>query len=84
MRSCVHVGIACCVASCGQNKQHGVVFKMSVVSGRDIGAFSFFPRESEILLSPNTRFVVARGLYKDDDGYSCVDLLESQGALLAS
>ena len=57
---------------------------MSVVSGRDIGAFSFFPRESEILLSPNTRFVVVRGLYKDDDGYSCVDLLESQGALLAS
>ena len=67
-----------------QDKKHGVVFKLSIVSGRDIGAFSFYPRESEVLLSPNTRFVVARGMYVDDDGYSCVDLTESQGALLTS
>eukprot|EP00750_Incisomonas_marina_P008966 INCI15754.1.p1 GENE.INCI15754.1~~INCI15754.1.p1 ORF type:complete len:442 (-),score=58.49 INCI15754.1:129-1454(-) len=65
-------------------KKTGVIFKIGVTSGRDIGRYSFFPSESEILLSPNTRFVVTRELYKDSDGYSMVDLAESEGALFSS
>lgn len=35
-----------------------VVFKIAVTSGRDINAYSFFPQEGEILLSPSHRFTV--------------------------
>ena len=42
------------------------------------------PKESEIILSPNTRCVVTHGLHKDADGYSCVELAEVHGTLHAS
>ena len=54
----------------------GVIFKISVLTGRDIGPYSFYPSESEILLSPNTKFAVSRALYTDELGYACVDLTE--------
>jgi len=62
----------------------GVIFKLSVVSGRDVGQYSYFPSEGEILLSPNTRFVVTRELYTERDGYSYVDLAETKGGLFSS
>ena len=62
----------------------GVVFKIKVVTGRDIGRYSFFPKESEILLSPNTQFVVTSDVYEDDKGYTCVDLAETAGVMLLS
>ena len=55
----------------------GVLFKLSVVGGRHIGQLSYIPKEDEVLLSPNTRFVVARELYLDLDGYYCVDMVET-------
>ncbi len=61
-----------------------MVFKLSVTAGYDVGVYSFYPKESEILLGPNTRFVVARALYADADGYSCLDLMQTHGALLSS
>lgn len=66
------------------NKAKGVLFKITVVSGTDIGPYSYVPKEGEVLLSPNTRFTVTKELYKDDEGYSCVDLAESKGLLLSS
>ena len=66
------------------DKKCGVLFKINVLNGTDIGPFSCFDREGEVLLSPNSRFTVSRELYADDDGYSCVDLVESQGSVLSS
>ena len=66
------------------NKTEGVLFKLTVVSGTDIGPYSHIPTEGEVLLSPNTRFTVTRELYRDDEGYYCVDLAESKGLTLSS
>jgi hypothetical protein len=57
-------------------KDEGVIFKIRVTTGRDIGAYSYFPRESEVLLTPNTRFTVTSEVYKDEVGFTCVDLAE--------
>ena len=66
------------------NKHSGVIFKISVLTGRDICAYSFFPKESEILLSPNTQFTVVSEMYQDDEGYCFVDLAEVAGSLMMS
>ena len=66
------------------DKGVGVLFKLTVVGGRDIAAYSYFPKENEILLSPNTRFTVASELYVDEDGFACMDLAETAGPLLQS
>ena len=65
-------------------KECGVIFKIQVLTGRDIGPHSYFPKENEILLSPNTEFVVTSKPYKDEDGYTYVDLAETKGSLLES
>ena len=65
-------------------KEQGVVFKIQVLTGRDIGPYSYFPKESEILLSPNTHFVVTSKPYQDEQGYTFVDLAETKGSLLQS
>ncbi len=57
----------------------GVIFKIAISSGRDINAYSFFPQEGEVLLSPNSRFVVSSLPY-EKDGYTVVDLVEQHGA----
>ena len=57
-------------------KEEGVIFKIRVTTGRDIGAYSYFPKESEVLLTPNTRFTVTSEVYKDEVGFTCVDLAE--------
>ena len=57
----------------------GVIFKIAISSGRDINAYSFFPQEGEVLLSPNSRFVVSSLPY-ERDGYTIVDLVEQHGA----
>lgn len=66
--------------------QHGfgVLFRIQVVAGRDIGRYSFYQNESEILLSPNSRFTVTRALHEGSDGYNYVDLAETAGSLLHS
>jgi hypothetical protein len=67
------------------NKGVGVIFRIKVMTGRDIGAYSYFPKENEVLLTPNTQFVVTSELYKDKDGYACIDLAEKTvGPMLRS
>ena len=66
-------------------KDVGVIFNIKVVTGRDIGAYSYFPKESEVLLTPNTRFTVTSEVYKDQMGYVCIDLAEkTAGPMLRS
>ncbi len=55
-----------------------VVFKIRVTSGRDINAYSFFPQEGEILLSPSHRFTVSSEP-REEDGYTIIDLVQHTG-----
>ena len=56
----------------------GVIFKINVTDGRDINAYSFFPAENEILLSPSHRFTVCSAPYQRD-GYTIIDMLQVEG-----
>lgn len=58
----------------------GVIFCISVVSGREIGCYSSFKRENEILLSPNTRLVVTSDLLPNPDGLFEISLQQLLGA----
>ena len=60
------------------NATTGVIFKITVTDGRDIGPFSFFPQESEVLLSPSHRFVVSSEPY-ERDGYTIIDMVQQVG-----
>ena len=60
-----------------------VVFKIAVTSGRDIQPYSFFPQESEILLSPNHRFTVSSEP-RDEEGYTIIDLVQIEGSTFVS
>jgi hypothetical protein len=60
------------------DQQTGVIFKIDVSSGKDINAYSFFPCEDEILLSPCHRFQVTSEPY-EQDGYTVVDMMETCG-----
>ena len=53
------------------NQATGVIFKITVASGRDVNAYSFFPAEDEILLSPSHRFIVTSAPYLCE-GYTTV------------
>lgn len=55
----------------------GIVFKITTQTGRDIKAWSALQGENEILLSPNSEFVVAKELHDEPGkGYSYVELVE--------
>jgi hypothetical protein len=61
------------------DQKKGVIFKIEVFSGKDINAYSFFPCEDEILLSPSHRFLVTSHPY-EQDGYTVVDMMEQTGS----
>jgi hypothetical protein len=65
------------------NKATGVIFKITVLSGKDINAYSFFPCEGEILLSPSHRFIVSSEPY-ELDGYTVVDMVQQNGSAWVS
>ena len=60
-----------------------VVFKITVTSGRDINAYSFFPQEGEILLSPSHRFTVSSEP-REEGGYTFIDLVQMAGNTFVS
>lgn len=66
------------------DKEAGIIFKISVFSGRVVSPYSHIPRENEVLLTPNTRFTVTRSLYHDHLGFSFIDLVETHGTVLSS
>ena len=61
----------------------GAIFKITILDGRDLARFSFFPSEGEVLLSPSHRFTVASDPYVQD-GYTLVDLVQISGAPFVS
>ena len=65
------------------NQATGVIFKITVTDGRDINAYSFFPQEAEVLLSPAHRFLVSSAPY-ELDGYTIIDMLQQDGGAFVS
>ena len=65
------------------NKADGVIFKLTLLAGKAIEAYSYF-REAEVLVSPQARFTVAAAPYKGKDGYTYIDMVETQGTLFIS
>jgi hypothetical protein len=57
----------------------GVIFKITVSSGKDVNAYSFFPCENEILLSPKHRFIVSSEPY-EKSGYTVLDMVQQKGS----
>lgn len=53
----------------------GVIFRITVTTGKVVTLLSLFPEEGEVLLWPGQRFVVTRAAYVED-GYTFVDLIE--------
>jgi len=60
-----------------------VVFKIMVTAGRDINAYSFFPQEGEILLSPSARFTVSSEP-REEGGFTFIDLVQIAGNAFVS
>jgi hypothetical protein len=58
----------------------GVIFRIKILSARDVRAYSAFPQEGEVLLSPNVKLVVSGPCTLDSDGFYYVDLLERRGS----
>jgi hypothetical protein len=52
-------------------------------SGRDINAYSFFPEEGEILLSPSHRFTVSSEP-REEGGFTVIDLVQMAGVAFVS
>ena len=66
------------------DRDSGVIFKLTVQSGKVIEAYSYFAAEGEVLMSPQARFFVSSGLYVGTDGYTYLDIVEQQGTLFIS
>ena len=66
------------------DKHSGVMFKLTLQSGKVIQAYSYFPSEDEVLVSPQARFVVSSALYVGADGYTYLDIVEQKGTLFIS
>ena len=58
----------------------GIIFRIKILSARDLRAYSAFPQEQEVLLSPNVKLVVIGTCTLEQDGYYYVDLQERRGA----
>ena len=65
------------------DKLKGVIFKLTVLSGRSINDYSFFPAEGEILLTPSHRFTVSSEPYVLD-GYTMLDMVEQKGEIFVT
>ena len=66
------------------DKHSGVLFKLNLLSGKVIQAYSYFPNEDEVLISPQARFIVSSALYVGADGYTYLDLVEQKGTMFIS
>jgi len=54
----------------------GIVVCLKIMTGKYIGNYSYYPREEEILLSPNMSFLVNEELNRKDDGMWYVGLVQ--------
>jgi len=65
------------------SKADGVIFKIDLQSGRTINAYSFYPKEDEVLMPCTSKFVVQSDPYTRD-GYTMINLLETTGEIFVS
>ena len=56
--------------------QGGIIFRIDVMNGRCLSLYSYSMSEEEILLSPNSAFVVKAECHLNEDGYMQVDMTE--------
>ena len=54
----------------------GILFRVNVRNGRCVSLYSHCMSEDEVLLSPNSVFVVTAECHQDQDGFILVDMLE--------
>ena len=54
------------------------------MSGKVIQPYSYFEAEEEVLVSPQSRFVVSSAPYVGADGYAYVDMVEQNGTVFLS
>lgn len=54
----------------------GIIICVTTQTGRELGLYSAFRGEREVVLSPNSKFVVSKACSLDTDGYYYVDLIE--------
>jgi len=66
------------------NKDSGVIFRLKLMHGKSIEAFSFFKAEREILLPLSSRFIISKEATVEDDGFTYVDMQEVQGTAFIS
>ena len=57
----------------------GTIFRLNILNGRRCSLYSYSMSEDEVLLSPNSVFVVTAECRQDEDGYVLVDMVEIRG-----
>eukprot|EP01124_Arcella_intermedia_P006939 TRINITY_DN14212_c0_g1_i1.p1 TRINITY_DN14212_c0_g1~~TRINITY_DN14212_c0_g1_i1.p1 ORF type:complete len:149 (-),score=39.96 TRINITY_DN14212_c0_g1_i1:36-425(-) len=57
-------------------KVKGIIFEISVFTGKAIQSYSILPEENEVLLSPNMEFKVTQALCQRSDGFWYLKLQE--------
>ena len=57
----------------------GIIFRLKVLTGRSVVSFSAFPTEQEVILGPNTSFIVFQAATLENDGFYYVTLQERIG-----
>jgi len=62
--------------------QDGIIFKICIYQGKVIKLYSFLSAEDEVLIRPNSKFLVMKALYKGSDGFYYVELEEQQKILM--
>ena len=64
----------------------GIVFRITLTDGRRIQDYSAISREDEILLRPNTKFMVSQACHPVTEGalagFFCVDLVQAAGRFI--
>ena len=71
---------SCCIETVkGFAERRGIVFVIDVVNGQDITYYSAYQGEGEILLSPNSRFLVTSEATLNEDGFYYVQLHQRSG-----
>jgi len=64
----------------------GIIFRVTVLEGRVIKAYSAIQVEDEVLLKPNTKFIVSRPCYRETNGeftgFYVVEMLEVAGKFI--
>ena len=66
------------------DKSTGVIFKLTISSGREVSRYSYFQGEQEVLISPQARFTVASAAYVAPDGFTYIDMVETSGTVYIS